>query len=161
MVVDAVAPMRRLMTELLTDMVVKRVRAEASCEDALVRLGAAGVDAVIADCEADAMDGAEFVRQLRNAFLDRRRYLPVLLAMGQPTAARICAARDAGVNEIIVKPLTAARLRAELALVVREARPFVESPTYFGPDRRRGQRPEHRGPFRRLSDRRQRADIFV
>jgi hypothetical protein len=39
-----------------------------------------------------------------------------------------------------------------LALIVNTPRPFVKSPTYFGPDRRRRNNPEYAGPFRRKGD---------
>jgi two-component system chemotaxis response regulator CheY len=36
--------------------------------------------------------------------------------------------------------------------VIFNPRPFVETPSYFGPDRRRRRDEEHAGPFRRAGD---------
>jgi DNA-binding response OmpR family regulator len=49
----------------------------------------------------------------------------------------ILAARDAGVDEYLIKPLTTAALCAKLEAVLSRRRAFIESEAYVGPDRRR------------------------
>jgi hypothetical protein len=44
--------------------------------------------------------------------------------------------RDSGANFIVSKPLSAAVLLERLLWLSRETRPFVETSTYAGPDRR-------------------------
>lgn len=56
------------------------------------------------------------------------------------------AARDAGVNEFCVKPVTPADLMKRIAWVIDKPCPFVRSPDYFGPDRRRKDDPNYKGP---------------
>jgi two-component system chemotaxis response regulator CheY len=46
-------------------------------------------------------------------------------------------ARDAGATEILAKPCTPKAIYARLAAIVERPRPFVKSPSYAGPDRRR------------------------
>ena len=61
---------------------------------------------------------------------------------------RIVAARDAGVTEFLKKPLSANVIGLRLMQTLENPRPFVEAPTYAGPDRRRTTRtggPERRG----------------
>jgi hypothetical protein len=59
------------------------------------------------------------------------------------------AARDAGVTEFLVKPLSAKALYERILSVVLHPRPFVRTKNYFGPDRRRNSNPGYAGPERR------------
>jgi hypothetical protein len=61
----------------------------------------------------------------------------------------VLAARDAGVTEFLVKPFTVTGLLRRIEALIFQARPFVRSPTYFGPDRRRRADPNYRGVERR------------
>jgi DNA-binding response OmpR family regulator len=62
---------------------------------------------------------------------------------------KVEAARDAGVSEFCAKPVTAAELLRKIAAVIDHPRSFIRSDDYVGPDRRRRDDPEFRGPERR------------
>jgi DNA-binding response OmpR family regulator len=62
------------------------------------------------------------------------------------------AARDAGVTELLAKPITAANLFARIAEIVERPRAFVRCGHYFGPDRRRTRTEGYKGPWRRAED---------
>ena len=94
-------------------------------------------DIVILDYMLGAEEGVTFARWLRNDPDSPAPYTPIV------------AARDAGVNEFCVKPVTPADLMKRIAWVIDRARPFVRSQTYFGPDRRRHDDPNYRGPEQR------------
>ena len=86
--------------------------------------------------------------------------LPVILMAQAPDMALVAAARDAGVNEMVVKPLSMEGLVLRLMHVLKAPRGFIRSPGYLGPDRRR--LPERRrierrlqGPIALMPDRRQ------
>ena len=64
----------------------------------------------------------------------------------------LVAARDAGVNEFLTKPLTGRGVIERITLVVDHPRPFVKCTTYVGPDRRRKVDPNFQGPQRRRGD---------
>jgi DNA-binding response OmpR family regulator len=68
---------------------------------------------------------------------------------GHSERSRVSAARDAGVNEFLVKPVTAKSLMERLTLIVNKPRNFVKSKNYFGPDRRRRPDPNYGGSERR------------
>src|SRR3546814_20715250 len=58
-----------------------------------------------------------------------------------PDVGLVAAARDAGVNEIVVKPVSMEALVLRLMHVLKAPRPFIRSTGFVGPDRRRlGQR---------------------
>ncbi|BCW91070.1 Sensor histidine kinase RcsC [Alphaproteobacteria bacterium SO-S41] len=153
LVIDGQKPMRRFLGELLGDMGVQRVITEGSCEAALARLGGpVPIGLALVDAAVESMDGIQFTQQVRQVFTGARRALPIVLMMTLPTAGRICEARDAGVNDIMLKPVSIRSLGAKLTQAVSGARPFIDRPAYVGPDRRRGPRPDYRGPLRRLGD---------
>ena len=57
-----------------------------------------------------------------------------------------------GVNEVLSKPVTAKGVLDRISRVVENPRPFVRTAQYFGPDRRRRNDPEYKGPMRRTND---------
>jgi hypothetical protein len=62
-------------------------------------------------------------------------------------------ARDAGVTEFVAKPVTAKAVLERIHAVIYRPRPFVRTKDYFGPDRRRKDDPGYEGPWRRATDR--------
>ena len=76
--------------------------------------------AVVTDESMPGMSGAELIRKVRAA----RAHLPILLVSGYLSADVIRRARDAGANEVLKKPLSAADLAEALARVLEaRARP--------------------------------------
>jgi hypothetical protein len=71
------------------------------------------------------------------------------------------AARDAGVTEILAKPITAQNLMLRIAEVVDKPRAFVRCETYFGPDRRRRNVADYAGPWRRHDDKQNAQNVAV
>src|SRR5699024_1978167 len=98
------------------------------------------------------MDGIEFVHRLRQSADSPNQMAPVIMVTGHFTLAKVASARDAGVNEFLTKPLTARGVLERLQRVIEHPRPCVRTDDYFGPDRRRRQDPEYRGPRRRSTD---------
>lgn len=112
-------------------------------------------DIVILDYMLGAEEGVTFARWLRNDPDSPAPYAPIILLTGHADRPRIMAARDAGVNEFCVKPVTPADLMKRISWVIDRARPFVRSQSYFGPDRRRHDDPNYRGSERRAERRKQ------
>jgi DNA-binding response OmpR family regulator len=106
-------------------------------------------DIVILDYMLGEEEGVTFARWLRNDPDSPAPYAPIILLTGHADRQKIMAARDAGVNEFCVKPVTPADLMKRIAWVVDRPRPFMRSQTYFGPDRRRHDDPNYRGSERR------------
>ncbi len=71
---------------------------------------------------------------------------------GYSEKMRVELARDAGVNEFIVKPVTAQAIISRMNMLISKPRPFIRSEDYFGPDRRRRTLADYEGPFRRKDD---------
>ncbi len=89
-------------------------------------------------CEADLSDmrGVDLVRWIRRHSLERLRFVSVIVLSGYTQLGTVEAARDAGANFVIKKPVSPQILYDRIAWSVQGKRQFVESPDYVGPDRR-------------------------
>ena len=136
-VVDDNAYMRRIVRTLLHGFGAREVY---EAED-----GAAGLEAftrnvpdiVITDWAMPIFDGLELTQMIRQPGANANPFVPIIMLTGHSEKRRVTAARDAGVTEFLVKPLSAKALYERILSVVLSPRPFVRTKTYFGPDRRR------------------------
>jgi CheY-like chemotaxis protein len=141
--------MRRLLRTLLTGL---------GCRDVMeAEDGAAGLelfhdnapDIVVSDWVMPIMDGLEFTRAVRRPGSHANPYVPIIVLSGYSERSRVMQARDAGITEFIVKPVSPKSLYQRLVNVVANPRPFVETKTFFGPDRRRTSAMNYQGLERR------------
>lgn len=109
-------------------------------------------DLALVDFQLGDLDGLEFTRLVRTADDSPLPYLPIIMVTAHAERSRVREAVDAGVHEFVVKPVSAKALIARIRSIVLHPRPFVKTPTYFGPDRRRRTDPAYRGPWRRADD---------
>lgn len=109
-------------------------------------------DIAIVDYYLGDLDGLEFTKLIRTAPDSPAPYLPIVLCTAYSERSRALAAINAGVNEFLVKPVSARALFQRIVAVVNNPRPFVRTKTFFGPDRRRRDDPNFSGPFRRADD---------
>jgi len=108
---------------------------------------------IVADeWSTDPVNGATFLKFLRGSRRSPNPYLAVIMLTGAALRENVAYARDSGVNEIIVKPITAEALCQRILMVVENDRPFITSKNYKGPCRRRvsSLRPDE--PERRKAD---------
>jgi two-component system chemotaxis response regulator CheY len=153
LVVEDNPHMRTLLRTILMGLGVNDVREAADGIQALRVLERFEPDFVVTDFHMAPMDGVAFVRHLRNAPDSPNPFLPVIMVSGHTERARILAARDAGVTEFCVKPVTAKNLFLRITEIVDRPRAFVRGAAYFGPDRRRRNDSFYVGPWRRDEDR--------
>lgn len=95
------------------------------------------VDIVLADWMMPEGNGEELIRWIRNNNDDKIKFLPVILLSAFTDKQTIITARDAGANEALVKPVSGENLANRILNVINHPRPYIKSPDYFGPDRRR------------------------
>jgi CheY-like chemotaxis protein len=152
LVVDDNQHMRSILKELLKSAGVTDIKEASDPVDAFEILKNGPVDLLLADLSMPIIDGVEFVKMVRTSADSPNPFLPVIMVTGHSERTKVMAARDAGVNEFLVKPVTAKALMERLSLIVNTPRPFVKSPTYFGPDRRRRASATYEGPWRRATD---------
>lgn len=158
LVVDDNQHMRSILKELLKSAGVADIKEAADPVDAFELLKSVPVDLLLADLSMPIIDGVEFVKMIRTGADSPNPFLPVIMVTGHSERSKVLAARDAGVNEFLVKPVTAKSLIERLTLIVNSPRAFVKSTDYFGPDRRRRHNPNHEGPWRRAADKNRNQD---
>jgi CheY-like chemotaxis protein len=144
--------MRVLLAEILRALGVTRIYEANDGAEGLQMMRDHEVDIVMTDLSMQPLDGIDFVRLLRNSPDSPNKMAPVIMVTGHSTLARVHEARDAGVNEFLAKPLTARGVIERLHQAIEHPRPYVRSPDYFGPDRRRRNDPNFKGPWRRVGD---------
>jgi two-component system, chemotaxis family, chemotaxis protein CheY len=152
LIVDDNAHMRAIIKELLRGAGVTQIKEANDPVDAFEVLKTSPIDLILADLSMPIIDGVEFVKMVRTSADSPNPYMPIIMITGHSERSRVTAARDAGVNEFLVKPVTAKALLERLSLIIESPRPFVKSSTYFGPCRRRRNDPKFEGPWRRKSD---------
>lgn len=96
-------------------------------------------------------DGAHFIQYLRVSKYSPSPYVPAIMMIGMGLKNSIEYARDAGVNEILLKPFSVEDLCSRIVRIIDNPRTFVTSKGYRGPCRRTHSIP-HQAPERRRSD---------
>jgi len=152
LLVDDNQHMRAITTAVLQSAGIRKVREAADGAAALEVLREHSVDLVIVDFNMFPLDGVEFTRLVRNSPDSANPYLPIIMMTGHSEKSRVYEARDAGVTEFVVKPITAKAILDRIQAVIFKPRPFVKTDGYFGPDRRRVQSATYTGPWRRAID---------
>lgn len=152
LLVDDNAPMRTIASAILQSAGIRKIREVADGAAALEALREHPADIAIVDFNMFPLDGVEFTRLVRNSPDSPNPYLPIIMMTGHSERARVMEARDAGVTEFVVKPITAKAIFDRIQAVIIRPRPFVKTEGYFGPDRRRANAAGYQGPFRRISD---------
>lgn len=144
--------MRSIVGAILKGSGIRNIREARDGAEGLEMLRQYPADIALVDFNMNPIDGVEFTAMLRNSSDSANPYLPVVMITGHSERSRVMKARDSGVNEFVVKPLTARALLNRLDMVIMRPRPFIRCKTYFGPDRRRNTDKAHPGPFRRQAD---------
>jgi CheY-like chemotaxis protein len=98
------------------------------------------------------ISGLEFTRLVRAGHGGINRALSIIVTTSNATVSFIDAARASGVDEMLVRPFTAAALLARVEAVLVRPRRFIDSVNYIGPCRRRRMLEEYDGPMRRICD---------
>jgi CheY-like chemotaxis protein len=152
LVVEDNPHMRELLRTLLNALGIKQVLEAADGTEAFKQLCEHKPDLVLTDLSMKPMDGIEFTKLVRGSQDAPNPYVPIVMVTGHTERRHVEAARDAGVTEIIAKPITVQGLFSRIAEIVERPRPFVRADEFFGPDRRRRAKREFKGPFRRHDD---------
>jgi CheY-like chemotaxis protein len=154
LVVDDNQHMRAIVGAILKSAGIAHIREAQHGAQALAILKDWPADLAIVDFQMATMDGLEFTRRLRTPSTSPNPFLPVIMMTGYAEQARVMEARDAGVNEFLVKPVTAKGVLDRLNAAIFKPREFVQNEGYFGPTRRRMDADGPTTPNRRAGDRR-------
>jgi len=136
-VVSADQQARPLIAALLRAGGFEKILVCADGKDALEYLEHKHADIMIVDWESGSIGGLELVRRLRNETRSPDPSVQIIMITAFTERQNIEAARDAGVSELLAKPVSNEALFKRIVSVVANPRPFIRVGDYFGPDRRR------------------------
>jgi CheY-like chemotaxis protein len=128
LVVDDNAQMRGILQSMLRAFGVRTVTLAVDGSDALAHLERRQFDIAICDWLMEPMDGYDFVRAVRRSDDPGLRDLPIVMLTGQAEMRQVLAARDAGVTEYLLKPISAGVLWARLAAAFVRGGPVPADP---------------------------------
>ena len=97
---------------------------------------ASDADIIISDW-APELDGISFIERVRKDPNSPNPYVPIIVCSGNTERRQVIAARDAGMSEYLVKPVSPKSIYSRICSVLENDRVFVRNGKYFGPDRRR------------------------
>ena len=137
LIVDDNTPMRTLLKSYLTAFGAKRLREAASAQQAIMELKLRPADLLLLDHSMPGMSGLDFARSLRQSEEPEIAHMRIVMISGHGDSQLVAEARDSGVDEFLVKPVTMANLMERIEKVMTGGRSFIRADGFFGPDRRR------------------------
>lgn len=136
LVVDGDRYSTGIVSQILHGFGLNRHYVTTSGEEAKKLLSAEKFDLVITECVLPDMNARKLVRWVRRHASTRIRYIPIVMLTGYSHLSNVTAARDAGVNSVVRKPVAPATLFDHITWSARTERPFIEADAYIGPCRR-------------------------
>lgn len=152
LVVDPNAYMRGVIADSLRRLMITNINAAATAVEAFTVGRMFKPDIIFVDWDAGRMSGLEFTREVRRNTTGMSRETPIILLAGAIDHEQLMSARQAGINEFLLKPVSAQGVLSRIEEVVLRPRKFIDSRNYVGPCRRRKEDPNYAGPWRRLTD---------
>lgn len=151
MIADDSPSMRRLLKTILEAFGAGTILTAESGEDAMAQFRKTSPDLLLVDWNMTPMDGISLARTIRQDPFSPNPYIPVVLLTGHTDFRRVIEAREAGITEVMSKPVIPAKLYQRLVTIIDRPRSFVRTTDYFGPDRRRRARKDYPGSERRAA----------
>lgn len=151
LLIDGQRHLRQVLVPVLRETGLREIFVADGAMEGAAALPLRAPDVIFIDYDGAPADALDFVRYARIPGRGWNHQVPVILMAHAPERAVIEAARDEGVNDILIKPLTTATVVDRLRRVLTSTRPFVDDPTFRGPDRRR-RLPDADAPLRRRED---------
>lgn len=149
LIVDDELTIQRLVYDVLMQLGFRFVSVANSGRKAIELVSRMPFDFIITDWRMGDLDGIDLIRFVRTSPELPRPHIPIILLTGNTEARYVLTARDAGVNEYLIKPFTAEQLIKRIRAIIERPRAFVEASTYRGPDRRHREAPPPGGRNRR------------
>jgi len=137
LLVDDNQYMRKLVRNLLVNVGIKNVFEAADGIAALEAIRTVQPDLVILDWEMPLLNGPELVRIVRSPGVFPMPDLPIIMLSAHGERWRVVEAVRLGVNEYMVKPVSAKGLLDRIVSIVATPRPIVQVGDYYGPEPRK------------------------
>jgi DNA-binding response OmpR family regulator len=94
------------------------------------------VDLLICDVHLPEGDVFQFISDIRHHMVGNNPFLIIIALIDTPDPETVARVIDAGFDDILLKPISGAKLMERINLLVRKRKPFVVTTDYIGPTRR-------------------------
>ena len=118
LIVDDYKTMLRIIRNLLSQLKFTNVHDASDGETALAKLRDGKFGLVISDWNMEPMTGLQLLREVRSD--DKLNKTPFIMITAESKTENVVAAKEAGVNNYIVKPFNAETLKGKLTSVLGE-----------------------------------------
>ena len=136
-VVDDNQYMRKMVRNLLVNCGIKEIYEAGDGIAALDMIRTVGPDVVILDWEMPLLSGPELVRIVRSPGVFPMPDVPIIMLSGHGERWRVVEAVKLGVNEYLIKPVSARAIYDRLVSIFAQPRPTVQLGDYYGPEPRK------------------------
>ncbi|MES1990744.1 MAG: response regulator [Pseudomonadota bacterium] len=137
LVVEDSETMRTLLTALLSAMGIGEIICATNGDEGVAAFAAHAPDLIITDGMMQPMTGYAMTRAIRAMHEHNGSDVPVVMLSGHGDPDIVEWARDEGVNDYIVKPVTPQLLYERVLAAIEKPLHIVESGIYRGPSPRR------------------------
>jgi DNA-binding response OmpR family regulator len=137
LVIDDSQYMRTLVRNLLVNIGVKNVYEAADGIAGLDAIRTVEPDLVVLDWEMPLLNGPELVRIVRSPGVFPMPDVPIIMLSAHGERWRVVEAVRLGVNEYLVKPVSAKALLDRIVSILAKPRPIVQFDDYYGPQPRK------------------------
>ncbi|MET0155454.1 MAG: response regulator [Rickettsiales bacterium] len=117
LVIDDYKTMRRIIINLLAQLEFANVDEAGDGESGLKKITEGSYGLVISDWNMEPMDGYTLLQKVRELNDAAKKMVPFIMVTAESKPENIVKAKQAGVNNYIVKPFTADTLKKKLAAV--------------------------------------------
>ncbi len=140
LIVEKHSHMRTILRQVLRQFGVPNVFDAADPDIGFQRYKDCYPDIVMVDWGPD-FDGLALVSKIRLGNDAGNPWVPMIMCTANTEKRFIVEARDAGATEYLLKPVSAKKIYDRIVSVVDDARSFVRTESFIGPDRRRRNQP--------------------
>ena len=149
---------RRLVVELLRASGFNNLTVARTAEDAIEQIESQMPDLILLDWGLPGMSGLDLARTIRHAAVNpdprfSNPAVPIIMLTGRQSARDVTTARNAGIDEFVIKPFSTVSILKAICSCILRRRPFIVSAGYVGPCRRRAKKKyNYTGLLRRAAD---------
>ncbi|MEK9754423.1 MAG: response regulator [Rhodospirillaceae bacterium] len=151
LIVDDNRHMRFLLKTILHTIGIRDIMEAGDDSYALKIMNTFPADVIITDWRMEPLDGLDLTRMIRTSSDSPNPFVPMVMLTGHTETARVQEARDAGITELLAKPVSSKMVYHRLVQLIEKPRTLVKARRFTGPDRRR-KFIRIEGPDRRASD---------
>jgi CheY-like chemotaxis protein len=128
--------MSMVINSILRGFGTKKAIEARDCMGVIQVLTGQKIDILICDARLPPHGGLWLTRAIRRKVGNENRTIPILIMTSDARETAVQQARDFGANMVISKPMSPASLYDRLVWIAYNQRKFIDTETYFGPDRR-------------------------